>query len=424
MNVPKIESKREIYYLKYRKSSIFDDSFPQKTERNEDSKITDKVTNRRYDKIFIPKLDNLTSRQRYIQNLYKNDFVELANTPKKRHSKIKRIKYRSNSESYAKITKALTENNFYKKRNKSFYRTNSNNDEKSLAILRTTTNHRIRSIYSRYSDIFNTDNIFSDSKYKQNKKLILSNKEKKIEKGNIYKTPDNIQKVIKPIKLEVNKNKNTKNCLEKEFKLKNNIIKSETEKEELLRRKVKEKQYNKKNNIKIENNNNELLPPMYKFRLKIKNENKKTNINNLESVNYNIINNKKSNIRQEYTSLSAIKPSFEKILNYEIKVPKDFNKVNEVQLKNILNSEGLHYFHFSEEGDIISGRKGKYIFKVRNTNNEKDYKQKIKKINSKFKKLNVKLNKVNRNYSKKKSELFNDIPKITKSSKNEIKKTK
>ena len=152
--------------------------------------------------------------------------------------------------------------------------------------------------------------------------------------------------------------------------------------------------------------------------------NKKTNINNLESVNYNIINNKKSNIRQEYTSLSAIKPSFEKILNYEIKVPKDFNKVNEVQLKNILNSEGLHYFHFSEEGDIISGRKGKYIFKVRNTNNEKDYKLKIKKINSKFKKLNVKLNKVNRNYSKKKSELFNDIPKITKSSKNKIKKTK
>ena len=45
-------------------------------------------------------------------------------------------------------------------------------------------------------------------------------------------------------------------------------------------------------------------------------------------------------------------------------------------------------------------------------------------INSKFKKLNVKLNKVNRNYSKKKSELFHDIPTVTKSSKNKIKKTK
>ena len=421
MNAPKIESKREIYYLKYKKSSIFDDSFPQKSERNEDYKITDKVTNRRYDKIFIPNLDNLTSRQRYIQNLYKNDFVDLINTPKKKHSKIKRIKYRSNSESYSKNKTALTENNFYKKRNKSFYRANSNNDEKSLTILRTTTDHRIRSIYSRYSDIFNTDNNFANSNNKHNKASILSNKEKNIEKYNIS---DNSKTKIKPKKLEVNKNKNVKNCLEKEFKMKNNIIKSEREKEELLRKKVREKQYNKKNNIKIENNNNELLPPMYKFRLKIKNENKKTNINNLESVNYNIINNKKSNIRQEYTNLSAIKPSFEKISNYEIKIPKDFNKVNEVQLKNILNSEGLHYFHFSEEGDIISGRKGKYIFKIRNTNNEKDYKKKIKRVNSKFKKLNVKLNKVNRNYSKKKSELFHDIPTVTKSSKNKIKKTK
>ncbi len=424
MNAPKIESKREIYYLKYKKSSIFDDSFPQKSERNEDSKITDKVTNRRYDKIFIPKLDNLTSRQRYIQNLYKNDFVDLINTPKKKHSKIKRIKYRSNSESYAKNKTALTENNFYKKRNKSFYRANSNNDEKSLTILRTTTDHRIRSIYSRYSDIFNTDNNFANSNNKHNKASILSNKEKNIEKYNICKVSDNSKTRIKPKKLEVNKNKNVKNCLEKEFKMKNNIIKSEREKEELLRKKVREKQYNKKNNIKIENNSNELLPPMYKFRLKIKNENKKTNINNLESVNYNIINNKKSNIRQEYTNLSAIKPSFEKISNYEIKIPKDFNKVNEVQLKKILNSEGLHYFHFSEEGDIISGRKGKYIFKIRNTNNEKEYKKKIKRVNSKFKKLNVKLNKVNRNYSKKKSELFHDIPKVTKSSKNKIKKTK
>ncbi len=424
MNAPKIESKREIYYLKYKKSSIFDDSFPQKSERNEDSKITDKVTNRRYDKIFIPKLDNLTSRQRYIQNLYKNDFVDLINTPKKKHSKIKRIKYRSNSESYAKNKTTLTENNFYKKRNKSFYRANSNNDEKSLTILRTTTDHRIRSIYSRYSDIFNTDNNFANSNNKHNKASILSNKEKNIEKYNICKVSDNSKTRIKPKKLEVNKNKNVKNCLEKEFKMKNNIIKSEREKEELLRKKVREKQYNKKNNIKIENNSNELLPPMYKFRLKIKNENKKTNINNLESVNYNIINNKKSNIRQEYTNLSAIKPSFEKISNYEIKIPKDFNKVNEVQLKKILNSEGLHYFHFSEEGDIISGRKGKYIFKIRNTNNEKEYKKKIKRVNSKFKKLNVKLNKVNRNYSKKKSELFHDIPKVTKSSKNKIKKTK
>ena len=94
----KIDSKREMLYLKYKKSNIFDHS-PNRTGMKENSKITDKITNRKYDKIFVPKIDNLTSRQRYIQNLYKIENNELACTPKKRVSKIRRknLNYSANN---------------------------------------------------------------------------------------------------------------------------------------------------------------------------------------------------------------------------------------------------------------------------------------------------------------------------------------
>ena len=416
MNVPKIESKRELYYLKYKKSSIFN-SFKDNNDRNKDSKVTDKITNKRYDKIFEPKMDYITSRQRYIKNLYKNDNIDLKISSKKYHSKIKRIKSRSNSKTNIInsniLFHSLNENKINIKRNMTFYKDNSNNNRKSPALIRKKNNRKLRTIYSRNNDSIIINNILTNSQIIKDASII-SNKERNINEGN--KTQDNINyNKIRPIKFDMKKIKNSKNYLENEFKLKNNNIKCEREKEELLKRKVKEKAFNRKNFIKDENNKNELLPPIYKFKQKIKN--KKTNLNNLESVNYNIINNKSSKMREEYTNLSSIKPSFEKVTSFEIKIPND-NKTNGIKIKNILHSEGLHFFNFSEEADIISGNKGKYIFKIRNSYNDKSFKDKIRKINSKFKKLNVKLNKTDRNYSKKKSELFHDIPKLTDTSKN------
>ena len=412
MNGPKIESKKEMYYLKYKKSSIFN-SLSDINDIKNDSKITDKITNGRYDKIFEPKMNNLTSRQRYIQNLYKNDYTDIKISLKKHHSKIVRNKSRSNSEvDFEKsnlLFNPLTDNKKNLKRSMTFYKDNSNNNNKIRVIKRAKNNNKVSSNYSRNFDYINntTSEINKESSIISNKKKNINEVNKKVDIVNNNKT--------KLIKKDIHKKKNNKNYLENEFKFKNNYIKSEREKEELLRKKVKEKAFNRKNNIKEENIKNELLPPMYIFKQNIKN--KKTNISNLESVNYNILNNKKSNIRKAYTDLSSIKPSFEKVTDYEIKMPKNYNKINDVTIKNILHSEGLHSFKFSEEGDIIGGTKGKFKFEIRNSNNDKFFDLKIKRINSKFKKLDVKLNKTERKHSKKKSELFHDIPKIDKTTK-------
>ena len=401
MNEIKVQNKRQIFYLKYKKSSIFDNNLSSyNTGNNSKSKITDKITSKRYDNIFIPKIDTLTSRQRYIKNLYNIDKVELAYTPKKFHSKIKRKSLGSN------FPLPLSARN-YKKRKMSFFRESSNNNYKTLKILRTTNNHKIRDYYSKFSDIFNlNNNILSYSDKNKNQSSNISNKDSDSGQG----INSNLLKLrIKPIQINLKGINNKKNVFQRELILKNNIIKSEREKEELLRRKVKEKIYNKKNQTKKENILNGLLNSIHKFKLELKHN--KTDINNLGSVNYNIINNKKSNERQTYTNLSSAKPSFENISNYEIIIPKDFNKVNEVKLKNILHCEGLHFFNFTEQGDVIGGNKGKYLFKIRNSNIDKNFNHKIKNINLKFSKLNVKLNKVKGNYSRRKTDLIPNNPK-------------
>lgn len=400
MNKARIESQRERFYLKYKKSSIFDTT-PYYTQ-NDKFKLTDKITNKKYEQKFKPKEDKMTSRQRYIKSLYKNDLTELTNTPKRARSKIKRMKSsptlntKKNENNYLR-SYSEKKNISLKKRKMSFYRESSVNDSKALKILRTTRNHKLRSLYSRTSDIFNVHNNSTNSSKKDS--------ESKKYEDYVSKTVENFKRKIKPVPISLTKLNNTKSYFFKEINSKSNYIKSEREKEELLKKKVKEKSFHKKSFLKQENLKNEVLPPMYKFRLSIKNKKKKTNINNLDSVNYDIINNKKSNMRQKYIDLSLTKPSFEKISNYEIIIPKNFNQVNEVKLKNILHAEGIHFFNFSEKGDLIGGNKGKYIFKIRNSSNDKNFKNKIKKVNSKFSKINVKLNKTETNYSKKKTEL-------------------
>ena len=238
MNKAKIESQREKYYLKYKKSSIFDPS-PNNTTKNEKYKITDKITNKNNPKKFKPKEDIITSRQRYINSLYKNDLTDLTFTPKKKRSKIRRMKSNSslnkNNNNNASFSHPLTEKKeISMKRKMSFFRESSVNDEKAIKILRTTRNHKLRSFLSKTSDIFNTHNTSTNS-MKNDKKC-----EKNKNNENLNKTSDNIRK-IKPISLNMGKMRNTKNFFLRELTSKNNTIRSEREKEELLRKKVNSK---------------------------------------------------------------------------------------------------------------------------------------------------------------------------------------
>ena len=423
MNDAKIESKREMDYYKYRKSSIFE---PYILEKKDTSNITEKITKRKYDKIFVPKLQTITSHQRYIDNLYRSDLNNPAFTPKKIHSKIKRNLYRNksvNNPTFYKdiLFRNLNETNKINKTTKNFFlKENSNNyDDKRLEILRTTTNHKVRSFYSRYSDIFNLKNNKPFNEENQNKTSIMKSRKK--DKKNGSKKLEYLKQRIKPIEKKFYKTiKIPDTNIETKKNTRYNKIKSEREKEELLRKKVQDKTFHRKNLLKIDNIKYESMPTLYQTKIEI--NNKKTNLNNLESVNYNIINNKKSSKNEEYIKLSSIKPSFQKITNYEIKVPKNYAEANELKLKKILSMEGIHFFNFSEQGDLIGGNKGKFVFQIRNSNNDNKYNDTMKKINSKMSKMNVMLKKTNKNYLKKKTDLYSDVPKITRNT--PIKKNK
>ena len=401
MNEAKIESKKEMIYLKYNKSSIFD-PLPCNTKINDKSKITEKVTKGKYDKVFTPKIETLSSRQRYIQNLYKTDLNNLTLPQKKVLSKIKRKNLRAKSVN-PKIYKNLFLNSFNKKSQNCILKENlTNYDEKRQHILRTATNHKVRSLYSKYSDIFHLNN--NDSIYPEiniYKSSILASRKKN--KNTKSKIAEYLNQRIKPSEI-----KSPKKNVNPEINTRYNRIKSEREKEELLRKKVKQKEFNKRDISKIFSNKNESMPILYQVKKKI--NNKKTNFNNLESVGYNILNGIKSNKTEEYMTLSSKKPSYLELTNYEIKIPKNYNKANDLKFKKLFTSEGIHFFNFTEQGDLIGGNKGKFIFKVRNADNDNNFDNKIKKINNKLSKMNVKLKRDNVNYFKKKTDLVTDIP--------------
>ena len=382
MNDANIESKRERIYLKYRKSSIFE---PCNLEKNNNSNITEKITKRKYDKIFIPRMKTMTCHQRYIENLFRSDLNNPAFSPIKMHSKIKRNLYRNKSVKNPTFYKDIllsnkSDTNKINKTTKNFIlKENSNNyDDKRAEILRTTTHHKTRSFYSNFSDIFNLKNNKSFiPERNQNKTSIMKSRKK--DKNNESKMPENLKQRIKPIEMKYYKKiKIPEKNIETPKNTRYNKIKCEREKEELLRKKVKDKSFHKKNLLKINNIKNGSIPTLYQTKREIKNKN--TNLNNIESVNYNIINNKKSSKIEEYIKYSSIKPSFQTISNYEIKIPKNYAEANEMKLKHILNTEGIHFFNFSEQGDLIGGNKGKFVFKIRNSNNDNNFIDKMKKI--------------------------------------------
>ena len=137
--------------------------------------------------------------------------------------------------------------------------------------------------------------------------------------------------------------------------------------------------------------------------------NTKTNASNIESVNYDIISNKKNNLYDKYNKLSNQKASVSEYDNYEIIIPKNYNKLDGQKLKNMLHAEGVHYFGFSEEANI-GGDKGKFKFKIRKSNLDKNDKNNCvtklsKKLSSSF---NVKLKKADEVNERKTTEITQD----------------
>jgi hypothetical protein len=253
-------------------------------------------------------------------------------------------------------------------------------DNEKNKLLRTIENGRIRKLFSFASDIFNLDNTATNL-FQRNYLSPKSSNYYRI----IYKKENN--NIPSDLDNFFSNNKNNKPY---------NIISNSY----LANGRIKQKKKFNRINIfnRTEYNSNETNS--------FNSKNKKTNRLNIESVKYDIISTRNSNIFDKYNNLSGIKASSPNIEDYEILIPKDYNKSNIYKLKSVLNSNGLHIFGVKEEGDIISGQKGKYKIKVRtNGQNEKDKNKMIYRASDKLMDLNVKFKRNNIDWGKKKTDI-------------------
>ena len=370
---------------KYSKSTIFD-PLPNNnynTRQNQSYKITDKITNKAYDQSFIPRYPDITSKDRYNQNLYSHKNLNPIPIPKKINSNMNlnaaQIKCRDMYDNYNV--------NEYRQKKIQNHSEDHFSNENINKIVKTTQDSRLRKLCSMSSNIFNVDETSAKC---ENRVADYMNK-KSINTNNRY--GENVKI----------KRKNSKTYLPNAILKKNSFSKIEQERKISLDRDVKEKKYNR---IKIPSLNSEYTP-LYKLR-----DNNKTNFTNIESVKYDIISTQNNELNNQYSHLSNLKAAPEEIENYEIIVPHNYNKMQEIKIKNILGDEGMHYFNLKEEGDIVGGEKGRYLFNVRRSSLEKDNNNQVKNITKKLNKLNVKFHKIIPNRAKIKCESIKNCNEI------------
>ena len=268
-------------------------------------------------------------------------------------------------------------------------------DDNYNNIFRNTNNSRIRKIFAMSSDIFNlndsTQKYFAKTIYdfySKRKTACLGNENNNVSLTRLNKTLSKIKR-----------NKSKENDNEKKSIIHNAPKKLLEKKLQIFIDDVNSKKFNKSSYLLRKDFNKADTKALYTMR-------NKTNLSNISSVNYNIITTDPNyNINDKYVKYSNIKPEFTDYDNYEIIIPKNFNNTNESKLQSILHSNGLHYFNFKLEGDIVVGEKGKYTFNIRKSNlntDKNDINKIIKKLEEKY---NIKLKKNNKENKKKKSEI-------------------
>lgn len=112
----------------------------------------------------------------------------------------------------------------------------------------------------------------------------------------------------------------------------------------------------------------------------------------MNSVKYNIISPGRLNSDRSYRYKPAEDTAFSNIDYYEIECGDKFNKMNTGLLKNTFYSEGIHIFKFEEKTNLLNGKtQGRFTFKVRKGENQKEFNDKMEKIENKLKMKDLKL---------------------------------
>lgn len=350
-----------------------------------DLSVTDKITNKKYQKEFIPQYDEMSSKERYMRDVFGkepkkilSDYRENKIVPKLdlRGFPIKKIDayhQRSKTEYKLKRAKSLFNDKF--------------KDKYSNYIFRNTKDSRTRKLYSMASNIFNQEhtstNLINNKGYIKNKNHIHLGNEQNHVKSTLKYQKEN--KIINRSSFGLLKKEFDKNIMDRKIKNYNQY--------------VKEKKFNKTSYLLKRDFNENEEPIKYEPF-------KKNNQANIESVKYDIISTNEKSPNKKYSNNSGLKPTSSKIQDYEMVLPNGFNKLNESKLKNILHAQGIHYFNFTEQGDIACGNKCRYKFKVRSSDLDKNHEKNIEKVSKKLSSIySIKLQKTINNPSKKRTEV-------------------
>lgn len=418
MNGKQKDLKNEMY-LRYKKSSIF-------TDLNEKipSQITSKVNDKKYKGIFEPKYNEKNAREQYMNQFWQKDPKNFSS--QRTNEKLNKSLYikrglNANEIMCRDMYSNCNPKEYQLRRSKSSFLKRSNQFLDPLTSINTIKNVNTNGIEMNSKERFvdsMQSNIFFSTERKRIEKEIKSNKDK--DESNHIRISilpqDNPLLKAKPPKSRISHSKFTTNC---DWKYVNTEIASERLSLNVNKSIGNNNMHHKKNTMKGNGINQRRLSYLAP---------KKDNYVNLNSVQYDIITNQEVGIasrncinkqngkgkvtngplvlRQSktVTANNSKSRTFNNSFignnsysrdteEYQIEVPKDFDKINLKDIKNMFYSEGIHLYRCETKGNNFSNKSGKILFKIRRDKNDKEYSTKIEKINNKITNNQMALNK-------------------------------
>ena len=388
------ESRKEMY-LKYNKSNYFTNL----QSRDKPEKVTGKITNIPYFKKFEPLYDNKNARERYMTDFWPKD--KIASPVAKPKKEKPNLKLNANDIVCRDLYNGYNSRDYKERLSRPKYLkrsyTCSNLENANMSS-------RLRKIYNMSSNIFFTekdnDNITNTIVPKEKEQSECSStrgfglKRSKTFR-NLHKRTQShvIKSPIKPPELYLNtvnpqvnhRHLHSLYATNADWKYTNTEPRQKTTESKI------KKVYNRKN--LLSRGEDELEKTYSTTNTYANTESINSTKANIESVKYDIISTEpNSRHRKSISSLINQHAKPGQIENYEIIVDNKFAGANARLIKNLFYSEGIHLFKFEEQGSGVNGySNGKFTFRIRKNDDDKEYARKMSEINKKIKKKNMQL---------------------------------
>lgn len=372
------ESRKEMY-LKYTKSSYFS------TLQNKDKpeKVTGKITNIPYLNKFVPSYDKKNARERYMKDFWDNEKYKFPVVNKKEKPN---QKLNANDIVCRDLYSGCNALEYKKRLGKPMFLKRSY----TCSNLETAANmtSRLRKIYNMSSDIFFTErnqDKKEESNNNQKKNLIERMRHRKTISISYQKKPELYTKTNNPqINKKYHHSRYASNSDWRYTNTEESLTRSKTVDPSLKRK------FFRKNLVTTGEENSDQAT-IY-LNTESTSFSSKTGLCNTESVNYDIISSKKNMHKKSISVLSGQPARPGEIEHYEICVDSKFDGANARYLKNLFYSEGIHLFKFEEKGSGVNGFKnGKFTFRIRKNDLDKNYDKKMDLIKTKIKNKNMKM---------------------------------